>query len=564
MSLEQLALVTSLFQQLCVYLVIAWLLSKTPLFMPLTQVTLSLPHKLVCYLIFSTFCILGTYFGLRIENSIANTRAIGAVLGGIVGGPAVGLLVGLTGGIHRYSLGGFTALACMFSTVAEGLLGGLVHRHFVQRRRLDRLFNPWMVAAVAFVAELMQMSIILLVARPLADAWHLVQNIAAPMLVANTLGAAMFMGMILDRRAMLEKYSVAFSARALKIAERAMGVLDQGFTPQNCSQMARILYEETGVGAVAITDCQQLLAFIGIGEDHHLPGTPITSPHTFAAISRNEVVYADGNLIPYSCTLHPECKLGSSLVIPLRGEEGQVIGTIKLYEPKRKLFSSMNRTLGEGIARLLSGQILSGKYNEQKRLLAQGEIKLLQAQINPHFLFNALNTLSAVIRRDPEQARVLVQHLSTFFRKNLKRQSDEVSLRDELEHVDAYLQIEQARFADHLQVQWQIPDSLLESRLLAFSLQPVVENAIKHGISQMLEPGCLTLSAEAAAGCLQLVVSDNAGLYQPPADRSGLGMNIVDRRIKARYGEQYGVRVECEPGLLTRVIITLPQTEVSC
>ena len=564
MSLEQLALVTSLFQQLCVYLVIAWLLSKTPLFMPLTQVTLSLPHKLVCYLIFSTFCILGTYFGLRIENSIANTRAIGAVLGGIVGGPAVGLLVGLTGGIHRYSLGGFTALACMFSTVAEGLLGGLVHRHFVQRRRLDRLFNPWMVAAVAFVAELMQMSIILLVARPLADAWHLVQNIALPMLVANTLGAAMFMGMILDRRAMLEKYSVAFSARALKIAERAMGVLDQGFTPQNCSQMARILYEETGVGAVAITDCQQLLAFIGIGEDHHLPGTPITSPHTFAAISRNEVVYADGNLIPYSCTLHPECKLGSSLVIPLRGEEGQVIGTIKLYEPKRKLFSSMNRTLGEGIARLLSGQILSGKYNEQKRLLAQGEIKLLQAQINPHFLFNALNTLSAVIRRDPEQARTLVQHLSTFFRKNLKRQSDEVSLRDELEHVQAYLQIEQARFADNLSVQWQIPESLLECRLLAFSLQPVVENAIKHGISQMLEPGCLTLSAEALQGVLQLVVSDNAGLYQPPADRSGLGMNIVDRRLKARYGEQYGVRVECEPGRLTRVIITLPLTEVAC
>lgn len=564
MGMEQLALVISLFQQLCVYLVIAWLLSKTPLFMPLTQVTLSLPHKLVCYLIFSTFCILGTYFGLRIENSIANTRAIGAVLGGIVGGPAVGLLVGLTGGLHRYSLGGFTALACMFSTVAEGLLGGLVHRHFVARRRLDRLFNPWMVAAVAFVAELMQMSIILLVARPLADAWHLVQNIALPMLVANTLGAAMFMGMILDRRAMLEKYSVAFSARALKIAERAMGVLDQGFTPQNCSQMARILYEETGVGAVAITDCQQLLAFIGIGEDHHLPGTPITSPHTFAAISRNEVVYADGNLIPYSCTLHPECKLGSSLVIPLRGEEGQVIGTIKLYEPKRKLFSSMNRTLGEGIARLLSGQILSGKYNEQKRLLAQGEIKLLQAQINTHFLFNALNTLSAVIRRDPEQARALVQHLSTFFRKNLKRQSDEVSLRDELEHVQAYLQIEQARFADHLSVQWQIPEPLLECRLLAFSLQPVVENAIKHGISQMLEPGCLTLSAEALQGVLQLVVSDNAGLYQPPADRSALGMNIVDRRLKARYGEQYGVRVECEPGRLTRVIITLPLTEVAC
>jgi len=113
-------------------------------------------------------------------------------------------------------------------------------------------------------------------------------------------------------------------------------------------------------------------------------------------------------------------------------------------------------------------------------------------------------------------------------------------------------------------VQWQIPEALLECRLLAFSLQPVVENAIKHGISQMLEPGCLTLAAEVREDYLQLVVSDNAGLYQPPADKSGLGMNIVDRRIKARYGEQYGVRVECEPQRLTRVIITLPLTEVLC
>lgn len=81
MAFEQFTLVISLFQQLCVYLVIAWLLSKTPLFMPLTQVTLSWPHKILCYLIFSGFCVMGTYFGLRVEDSIANTRAIGAVLG---------------------------------------------------------------------------------------------------------------------------------------------------------------------------------------------------------------------------------------------------------------------------------------------------------------------------------------------------------------------------------------------------------------------------------------------------------------------------------------------------
>ena len=90
-------LVLLLLQQMCVFLVIAWLMSKTRLFIPLMQVTVRLPHKLLCYVTFSIFCIMGTYFGLHIEDSIANTRAIGAVMGGLLGGPVVGGLVGLTG-----------------------------------------------------------------------------------------------------------------------------------------------------------------------------------------------------------------------------------------------------------------------------------------------------------------------------------------------------------------------------------------------------------------------------------------------------------------------------------
>lgn len=90
-------LVLLLLQQMCVFLVIAWLMSKTRLFIPLMQVTVRLPHKLLCYVTFSIFCILGTYFGLHIDDSIANTRAIGAVMGGLLGGPVVGGLVGLTG-----------------------------------------------------------------------------------------------------------------------------------------------------------------------------------------------------------------------------------------------------------------------------------------------------------------------------------------------------------------------------------------------------------------------------------------------------------------------------------
>ncbi len=557
--IDQATLVALLLRQMCIYLVIAYLLSKTPLFTPLMQVTIRLPHKLTCYFVFSMFCILGTYFGLTVDGSIANTRATGAVLGGILGGPSIGFAVGLTGGIHRYSLGGPTALACMVSTVVEGLLGGLMHRYLVQNNRVDVLFRPMVAGGVAVVAELVQMLIILAIARPFSAMVQLVEHIALPMIVANSVGSAMFIRILLDRRAMFEKYSTAFSSQALKIAARAEGVLRDGFNADNSARVARILYEETGVGAVAITDREKLLAFMGQGGDHHIAGQPITSIHTFEAISCNEVVFADGNEKAYRCSVHANCPLGSTLVIPLRDEANAVIGTIKLYEPKRKLFSRLNRTLGEGIAQLLSRQILAGRIDAQRRLLMQSELKLLQAQVNPHFLFNVLNTLSAVIRRDPDHARLLVQYLSTFFRKNLKRPGDVVTLADELEHVTAYLQIELARFADRLEIEIDLPEKFLAVRLPAFSLQPIVENAIKHGTSQILGQGRIHISAHDVGSDLALVVEDNAGLYQPEKPPAGgLGMSLVGGRLAARYGAGYGLSVACEPEQMTRVTLRMP------
>ncbi len=557
-------LVLLLLQQMCVFLVIAWLMSKTRLFIPLMQVTVRLPHKLLCYITFSIFCIMGTYFGLHIDDSIANTRAIGAVMGGLLGGPVVGGLIGLTGGLHRYSMGGMTALSCMISTIAEGLLGGLTHSMLIKHGRTDKVFSPLTAGMITFVAELVQMMIILLIARPFQEALHLVGNIAAPMVVTNTVGAALFMRILLDKRAMFEKYTSAFSAVALKVAASTEGILRQGFNEVNSLKVAQVLYQELEIGAVAITDREKLLAFTGIGDDHHLPGKAISSQYTWRAIETGEVVYADGNEIPYRCSIHPQCKLGSTLVIPLKGENQRVIGTIKLYEAKNRLFSSINRTLGEGIAQLLSAQILAGKYERQKALLAQSEIKLLHAQVNPHFLFNALNTLMAVIRRDKDQAGLLVQYLSTFFRKNLKRSSEIVTLADEIEHVNAYLQIEKARFQSLLDVRLQIPEELSHQQLPAFSLQPIVENAIKHGTSQLLGQGEIIIQASREGQQLILSIQDNAGLYHPHNKTDGLGMSLVDKRLRAQFGDSYGITVNCEPDRFTCISLRLPLKEPIC
>ena len=553
-------LIFSLLQQLSVYLVIAYLLSKTPLFMPLTMLSGRLSQRLACYVVFSLFCILGTYFGLAIENAIANTRAIGAVMGGLLGGPIVGLAVGFTGGIHRYSMGGFTDVACAISTTAEGLLGGLVHLYYMRRGLVERIFNPFLALVVLLVAEVMQMSIILLVAEPFDQALELVKTIALPMIIANSVGAALFMSIIQDRKTIYEKYSASFSSKALKIAERTVGILSSGFNPVNTQKIAQIIYEETGVGAVSITDREKIMAFIGIGDDHHLPGTLISSQHTRQAIVDGELIFADGYEVAYQCSISSQCKLGATLIIPLLDSENRVLGTIKLYEPKQKLFSSLNRSLGEGLAKLLSNQILSSRYLEQQTLLTQAELRLLQAQVNPHFLFNALNTISAVIRRDPDKARQLIQHLSQFFRRNLKHNIESVTIEDELKHIHAYLEIELARFSDRLKVNINIDDAILRQYVPTFTLQPLVENAIKHGTSTLLENGVIDVTGYLEEDLVVLKVIDNAGTYQMSdnTQQTGLGLQIVDKRLKNCFGVGYGLKMLSQSGISTRAEIQFP------
>ncbi|MCR9933256.1 sensor histidine kinase [Vibrio antiquarius] len=551
-------LVVSLLQQMCVYLVLAYMLSKTPIILPLLSISSRLSHRLICYVLFSGFCILGTYFGLHINDAIANTRAIGAVMGGLFGGPVVGFAVGFTGGIHRYSLGGFTDLACAISTTAEGVIGGLLHVYLIKRNKGALLFNPSVVFSVTFVAEVVQMILLLAVAKPFDQAYELVSAIAAPMIIANSFGAALFMSILQDRKAIFEKFSATFSRRALTIADRSVGILSNGFNTENAEKIARIIYEETKVGAVAITDQEKILAFVGIGDDHHKPNTPISSQSTLDSMEKNDIIYLDGSERPYQCSIAKDCKLGSALIIPLRAGK-EVIGTIKLYEPKRKLFSTANMSMAEGIAQLLSSQILYGDYQQQQALLAQAEIKLLHAQVNPHFLFNALNTISAITRRDPDKARELIQNLSHFFRSNLKQNINTVTLKEELAHVNSYLSIEKARFTDRLEVEIDIQPELLDIKLPSFTLQPLVENAIKHGISNMLEGGKVHIYSEAHPQGHLITVEDNAGSFEPPKENhSGLGLEIVDKRLTNQFGRDASLKITSEPHQFTKMSFIIP------
>ncbi|HZZ84104.1 MAG TPA: sensor histidine kinase [Anaeromyxobacteraceae bacterium] len=550
-------IIISLMEAMSVFLVLSYVYCSSPALPSRQGGRLSTRGKLSVYVFFSGISIMGTYLGIAVQGgeAIANTRAVGSVLAGLIGGPALGVAVGATAGLQRLTLGGSAAFPGCLATTFEGLLAGAVR--LALRRRPDRRMNWRTAAVVTVVGEVLHQGFVLLLTRPFPEAVEIVKAIGPAMILANPLGAALFMVVYQNRLELFDRISAASSARALTIAERTVGLMAKGYGPEVAGELAAIVREETGVGAVAITDRERLLAWNGLGDDHHHPGADIRSPWTRQAIGTGQVAFADGVRDRYDCRLSSSCPVHSVVVVPLQ-LDGHVIGTVQLFEATRR-FRVTNRRLGEGIAALLSSQLVLSRYQEQKTLLVVSELKLLQAQVDPHFLFNSLNTIIAVTRTDPARARELLGHLSRFFRKNLKRSSDISTLEEELAHVRSYLEIEKARFPDRLAVETEIDASLLQLRMPTFTLQPLVENAIKHGLSRSPNPGRATIRAYRQDGTVLIDVEDDAGTYvQRDWRQTGLGMKIVDKRIKNLLGENYGVTVHCVPQELTRVTVRLP------
>ncbi|MGI6552055.1 MAG: sensor histidine kinase [Bacillota bacterium] len=163
--------------------------------------------------------------------------------------------------------------------------------------------------------------------------------------------------------------------------------------------------------------------------------------------------------------------------------KGQVCGTLKLYSTPHGPPAGHVLRLAIGIAQLLSIQMELAELDRQTQLITLAKLDALHAQINPHFFFNTLNTIVAYSRTDPEKTRQLLIHLAELFRKTLKRQGHYITLREELECVDTYFALEEARFGDKIRLMQEIDDSLLDYEIPVLSIQPLVENAVKHGLT---------------------------------------------------------------------------------
>jgi two-component system LytT family sensor kinase len=201
---------------------------------------------------------------------------------------------------------------------------------------------------------------------------------------------------------------------------------------------------------------------------------------------------------------------------------------------------------------------------QHQKLLLQARMAALTSQINPHFLFNTLNTVSSLIRYDPDQARIVVLKLGNILRRLLRKHDTFVPLQDELAFVDDYLDIEVARFGrDNLQIVKQVDAQTLEAFVPSMLLQPIVENAIKHGLAARLEGGQITIRTVWAQGRLVIEVEDNGvGIPEermPQIFEGGIGISNVHERLRVLYAAEFRMDVISREGQGTRIRIEVPE-----
>ncbi len=385
--------------------------------------------------------------------------------------------------------------------------------------------------------------------------------------------------------------------RILNMASETFKHMQGGLSPETCQATCALVLEETAAMAVGMTSTTSVLGFAGEIADEFPLGSPIHTRETHAVLqsghteifapikiehpTRSGHVSHSGHPTQSQRSDRPSATDGdmvpAGIIVPLK-IQGNVVGTIKFYYRQPTDIDRTEVVIARGIGDLLSTQLNAYALDRQSELTAIAEVKALQAQINPHFLFNTLNTIAAFTRTDPDRAYDLLREFAAFYRQTLDNSSGVVSLAKEFKQTGHYLTLEIARFGEHrIKESSHIDPGLEAVTIPSFIVQPIVENAVCHAMS---DEGVLHIDVQATISgddILITVTDDGLGMDEqtvqalfdePAVQRIGVdgtpqdrGAHIALRNIAARlkrsYGEGAGIEVVSEENRGTIVTLCL-------
>ena len=490
---------------------------------------------------FSLLSISGTYIGLNFNGAILNTRNVGVIAGGILGGPYVSIITGLVAGIHRafVNLGRETAIPCAISTIIGGFLTAYVHR-FIKNK--DRIFFGFFLACTI---ENLSMGLILILLKDKILAQNIVTSFYIPMVLMNSIGASVLILIVED---IIQKSEIVAGNQAKLALEITNKTLPYFRETENLSEVCKIIAENLGAKATVITDKKNIIAGFSF-DKAEITKTAIKSNNTRKVLKTGEVMLVikeDDEIIEDFLDISPHIK--SCIILPLK-EKNDVNGTLKIFFDTAEKITEKNRYLMIGLSHLISTQMEISKVENLISLLKYSELKALQSQINPHFLFNVLNTMTSLIRTNPEKAREVTIDLSNYLRYNLDNNVKSVELIKELNQIDNYIKIEKARFGDKLNIIYDVDENLYNFQIPSLIIQPLVENSIKHGILKKRENGYVKVIVKKIDKDIEVIIEDDGvGIEQTVIDnldkqiQENIGLKNVHQRLKLLYGEGLNIK----------------------
>ncbi|TQF74139.1 sensor histidine kinase [Rhodococcus spelaei] len=352
---------------------------------------------------------------------------------------------------------------------------------------------------------------------------------------------------------------------ALHTASLAARPLRRGLDATSAAEAAPHLRHLTGADALAIADVDgAVLAWNGPHEDL---AARFAEAAVRAVEGERRMLVGQGEL--------GGAPVRALIVQPLLIEDSGVVGVLGVVttaEPGPGMLGAISE-----VARYACSQIELAELDASRARLDRAEVRALRAQISPHFIYNALNTVASFVRTDPDRARELILEFADFTRYSFRSAGEYTLLADELRNIDRYLTLERARFGNALEVRLQVAPEVLNVVLPFLALQPLVENAVRHGISGQSHGTVTIVASDEGTDCLISVEDDGAGM-DPELLRSGsldaiesgagrpsakesahVGLANVDDRLRAAFGNDYGLVVETAPGLGTKVSMRVPK-----
>ncbi|WBB78414.1 histidine kinase [Micromonospora sp. WMMD882] len=373
----------------------------------------------------------------------------------------------------------------------------------------------------------------------------------------------------------------------LHTAGLAAEPLRAGLDAGSAGKAVRHLRALVGSAGLALADRDDLLALDGQG-GHHT--AQLRAAARRAAAAGRSTVLGESEL---RCD-RVDCPVRGAVVAPLSGPDGRVVGALVAVADSAPAPGLVQAALET--ADWAGNQIALAELDSSRERLARAEVRALRAQISPHFIYNALTAIASFVRTDPERARELILEFAEFTRYSFRAHGEFTTLAEELRSIDRYLTIERARFGDRLQVRLQIAPEVLPVTLPFLCLQPLVENAVRHGLSRKPGTGMVSIEArDAGAECHLTVEDDGVGMdpatltagiaeltagRETPAGgvaelaepgRSGassgvrddpgqhVGLSNVDERLRSAFGDRFGLVVETGPGAGTKVSMRIPK-----